>query len=176
MILLYTIKLKSKSLEIFKRFKILVEKENDKSIRILKTDGGGEYTSKDFEAFCTSQGVVHEVTAPYTPQHNELAERRNRTLLNMTRSMIKQKNLPHKFWGEAVTTAAYIINQCPTKKLNLKVPEEAWCGRNPNVKHFKVFGSLCYKHVLDARRSKLEGKSEFMILILISSYWCIQTI
>ncbi|MCI61454.1 copia-like retrotransposable element, partial [Trifolium medium] len=52
--------------------------------------------------------IVHEVTAPYTPQHNGLAERRNGTLLDMARSMIKQKNLPHKFWGEAVTTAAYI--------------------------------------------------------------------
>ena len=59
--------------------------------------------------------------------------------------MIKQKNFPHKFWAEAVTTAAYILNKCPTKTLNLKVPEEAWCGRKPNVKHFKVFGSLCYK-------------------------------
>ena len=83
----------------------------------------------------------------------------------MTRSMLKQKNLPHKFWGEAVTTAAYILNKCPTKKLSLKVPEEAWCGRKPRVKHFKVFGSLCYKHIPDARRSKLEDKSEIMILI-----------
>jgi len=89
MIWLHTIELKSEALEIFKRFKILVEKESDKSIKILRTDGGGEYTSKEFEAICTSQGVVHEVTVPYTPQHNGLAERRNMTLLNMTRSMIK---------------------------------------------------------------------------------------
>ena len=102
-----------------------MEKESEKSIKILRTYGGGEYTSKEFEAFCTNHGVVHEVTAPYTPQHNGPAERRNRTLLNMTRSMLKQKNLPHKFWGEAVTTTAYILNKCPTKKLKLKVPEEA---------------------------------------------------
>jgi len=89
MIWLYTIKLKSEALEIFKRFKILVEKESDKSIKILRTNGGGEYTSKEFEAFCTSQGIVQEVTAPYTPQHNGLTERRNKTMLNMTRSMIK---------------------------------------------------------------------------------------
>ena len=165
MIWLYTIKLKSEALEIFKRFKISVEKESDKSIRILRIDGGGEYTSKEFEGFCTSQGVVYEVTAPYTPQHNGLAERRNGTLLNMTRSRLKQKNLPHKFWGEAVTTATYILNKCPTKKLNLKVPEEAWCGRKPSVKHFKIFVSLCYKHIPDARRSKLEDKSVIMILI-----------
>jgi len=110
MIWLYTIKLKSEALEIFKRFKILVEKESDKSIKIVRTDGGGEYTSKEFEAFYTSQVVVHEVTALYTPQHNGLAERRIKTLLNMTRNMLKQKNLPHKFWGEAVTIVVYILN------------------------------------------------------------------
>lgn len=164
MLWLYTLKLKSEALDVFKRFKVLIEKESDKSIKILRTDGGGEYTSKDFEAFCTSQGIVHEVTAPYTPQHNGLAERRNRTLLDMARSMIKQKKLPHQFWGEAVTTAAYILNKCPTKKLE-KVPEEAWCGRKPSVQHLRVFGSLCYKHVPDVRRSKLEDKSEIMILI-----------
>ncbi|CAJ2667520.1 unnamed protein product [Trifolium pratense] len=164
MIWLYTLKLKSEALEVFKKFKVLIEKESEKSIKILRTDGGGEYTSREFENFCTNQGITHEVTAPYTPQHNGLAERRNRTLLDMARSMIKQKNLPHMFWGEAVLTAAYILNKCPTKKLKV-VPEEAWCGRKPSVKHLKVFGSLCYKHVPDARRTKLEDKSEIMILI-----------
>jgi transposase InsO family protein len=57
----------------------------------------GEYTYKEFEAFCINQGIVHEVITPYTIQHNGLGERRNRTLLDMTRSMIKQKNLSHKF-------------------------------------------------------------------------------
>jgi len=103
MIWLYTIKLKIGAIKIFKRFKILVEKESDKSIKVLRTYDGGKYTSKEFEAFCTSQGIAHEVTTPYTPQHNGLAERRNRTLLDMARSMIEQKSLPHKFQGEAVT-------------------------------------------------------------------------
>ncbi|KAK2398342.1 putative mitochondrial protein [Trifolium repens] len=164
MMWLFTIKFKSEALAVFKNLKVLIEKESEKSIKILRTDGGGEYTSNEFEDFCRSQGISHEVTAPYTPQHNGLAERRNRTLLNMARSMIKQKCLPHKFWGEAVTTAAYILNKCPTKKLKL-VPEEAWYGRKPSVKHLRVFGSLCYKHVPDARRTKLEDKSEIMILI-----------
>ncbi|KAK2355926.1 putative mitochondrial protein [Trifolium repens] len=164
MIWLFTIKLKSEALSVFKNLKILIEKESEKSIKILRTDGGGEYTSKDFEDFCKDEGITHEVTPPYTPQHNGLAERRNRTVLNMARSMIKQKSLPHKFWGEAVTTAAYILNKCPTKKLRM-VPEEAWCGRKPSVKHLRVFGSLCYKHVPDARRTKLKDKSEIMILI-----------
>ncbi|KAK2443673.1 putative mitochondrial protein [Trifolium repens] len=165
MIWLYTIKLKSEALEVFKMFKLLVEKESGKFIKILRTDGGGEYTSKDFESFCVSLGIKHEVTAPYTPQHNGLAERRNRTILDMARSMIKQKKMPHKFWGEAVNTAVYILNKCPTKRLKLKVLEEAWSGRKPNVKHLKVFGSIFYKHILDAKRGKLDDRSETMIFI-----------
>ena len=89
MIWLFTIKLKSEALSVFKNLKILIEKESEKSIKILRTDGGGEYTSKDFEDFCKNEGIAHEITSPYTPQHNGLAERRNGTLLNMARSMIK---------------------------------------------------------------------------------------
>jgi len=165
MLWLYTIKLNSETLEVFKKFKILTEKESGKSIKILRTDGGGEYTSKSFEELCSNEGISHEVTSPYTPQHNGLAERRNRTILDMARSMLKQKNMPHMFCGEAVSTATYILNKCPTKKLKNKVPEEAWSGRKPSVKHLKVFGSICYKHIPDARRSKLDDKSEKMILL-----------
>ncbi|GAU36721.1 hypothetical protein TSUD_318190 [Trifolium subterraneum] len=165
MIWLYHIKAKSEACEVFKRFKTLVEKQSDKSIKVLRTDGGGEYTSKEFENYCKDQGIIHEVTTPYTPQHNGLAERRNRSILDMARSMVKQKGLPHRFWGEAVSTAVYILNRSPTKKLIDKVPEEVWSKCKPSVTHFKVFGSLSYKHVPDARRKKLDDKSEPMVFV-----------
>jgi transposase InsO family protein len=111
MIWLYHIKTKSDAFEVFKKFKTLVEKQSDKSLKVLRTDGGGEYTSTEFENYCKEQGIIHEVTAPYTPQHNGLAERRNRSILDMARSMVKQKNLPKRFWGEAVATAVYILNR-----------------------------------------------------------------
>ncbi|CAJ2663346.1 unnamed protein product [Trifolium pratense] len=164
MIWLYHIKAKSDAFEVFKKFKTLVEKQSDKSIKVLRTDGGGEYTSKEFENYCKEQGIIHEITAPYTPQHNGLAERRNRTILDMARSMVKQKGLPHRFWGEAVSTAVYILNRCPTKCLD-KVPEAIWSGSIPSVKHLKVFGSLSYKHVPDAKRKKLDDKSEPVIFV-----------
>ncbi|GAU42392.1 hypothetical protein TSUD_296900 [Trifolium subterraneum] len=165
MIWLYHIKAKSEAFEVFKRFKTLVEKQSDKSIKVLRTDGGGEYTSKEFENYCKDQGIIHEVTAPYTPRHNGLAERRNRSILDMARSMVKQKGLPHRFWGEAVSTVVYILNRSPTKKLIDKVPEEVWSKCKPSVTHFKVFGSLSYKHVPDARRKKLDDKSEPMVFV-----------
>jgi len=73
--------------------------------------------------------------------------------------------MPHMFWGEAFNTATYILNKCPTKKLKNKVPEEAWSGRKLSVKHLKVFGSICYKHIPDTKRSKLDDKSEKIILL-----------
>ncbi|GAU46965.1 hypothetical protein TSUD_143070 [Trifolium subterraneum] len=161
MIWLYHIKAKSEAFEVFKRFKTLVEKQSDKSIKVLRTYGGGEYTSKEFENYCKDQGIIHEVTAPYTPQHNGLAERRNRSILDMARSMVKQKGLQHRFWGEAV----YILNKSPTKKLIDEVPEDVWSKCKPSVTHFKVFGSLSYTHVPDARRKKLDDKSEPMVFV-----------
>lgn len=82
-----------------------------------------------------------------------MAERKNRTLLNMVRSMLKSKNMPKTWWGEAVNTAAYIINRSPTKKMENVTPEEAWTGVKPNVAHFRVFGSVCYRHVPDQLRT-----------------------
>jgi len=161
---LYLIKVKSEAFDMFQKFKVLVEKHSGKSIKVLRNDGGGEYTSKVFEKFCEDNGIVHEVIAPYTPQHNGLAERRSRSLLDMTRSMLKMKKMPNTFWGEAVRTATYILNRCPTKKLD-QIPEEIWTGSKQSAKHLKVFGSLCYMHILDAKRRKLGDKSEPMILV-----------
>ena len=76
---------------------------------------------------------MHEVTAPYTPKHNGIVEKRNRIILNMVRCMLKQKNLSHSFWGEAAMTAAHVLNRCPTKRLNSVVPEEAWSSSKPSV-------------------------------------------
>ncbi|PNX56430.1 retrotransposon protein [Trifolium pratense] len=95
-------------------------------MKVLRTDGGGEYNSNEFKAYCTEKGIMHEMTAPYTPQHNGLVERRNMTLLNMARCMLKSKGLPKCYWGEAVNTAAYVLNMCPTKRLKDNTLEELW--------------------------------------------------
>ena len=162
---LYLIKAKSEVPSVFKEFKVLSENQSEKSIKIIRIDGGGEYTSNDFESFCTHHGIIHEITAPYTPQHNGLAERRNMTVMNMARCMLKEKHLPSDFWGEVVSITAYILNKCPTKKLKDRVLEEVWTQRKPTVKHLRVFGSLCFKHVPDERRKKLQDTSVPMILV-----------
>ena len=162
---IYLIKQKSEVFNIFKKFKLLSEKQSDKVIKVLRTDGGGEYNSHEFQVFCDEEGIIHEVTSSYTPQHNGVAERRNRTILNMARSMMKRKGMPHYFWGEATFTAVYILNRCPTKRLQGYTPEEAWSEKKPSVSHFRIFGSLCFRHVPEQNRKKLDDKAEPMILI-----------
>lgn len=133
-------------------------------MKILRTDGGGEYTSNEFEKFGEDNGIQHEVTAPYTPQHNGLVERRNITVLDMARGMLKEK-FPHTLWGEAVSSSVYVLNKYPTKRMNYIVPEERWTGKKPSVKHLRVFGALCYNHVQDQRRTKFQDKSKEMVLV-----------
>ena len=108
----YLIKKKSEVIEVFSKFKSMVERQSGRKLKVLRTDGGGEYVSKDFDMLCEKEGILHEVVPPYTPQQNGIAERKNRTIMNMVRSMLKGKNLPKEFWGEAVSTATYILNRC----------------------------------------------------------------
>jgi len=79
--------------------------------------------------------------------------------------MLKQRSMPNSLWGEAVTTAAYVLNRCPTKILKNKVLEEVCSGNKPSVNHLRVFRSVCYKHVPDARRKKLDDKCEAIVLV-----------
>ncbi|GAU51473.1 hypothetical protein TSUD_95880 [Trifolium subterraneum] len=157
---IYMIEKKSEVFTRFKKFKLQVERESECSIKKLRTDGGGEYTSNEFAKFCEQEGIIHDITAPYTPQHNGIAERKNRSIMNMARSMLKGKGMPNRFWAEAAATSVYIINRCPTKKLLDKTPYEAWTGAKPSVGHFKVFGSLCFRHVPEQlRRKRQDGQS-----------------
>ncbi|XP_050893510.1 uncharacterized protein LOC127100401 [Lathyrus oleraceus] len=110
----------------FKKFRIKSENHSGQKLKIFRTDGRGEYNSTEFRKFCEENGIEHEVTTSYIPQHDGLAERRNRTLLDLIRSMVKEKKLPHTLWGEVVATTAYVLNGCPTKKLKEIVPLDKW--------------------------------------------------
>ena len=161
----YLLKVKSEVFENLKKFTAITEKQSGKKLKIIRKDGGGDFNSREIEAFCTDKGILHEVTAPYTPQHNGVVERRNRTIMNMVRSMLRGKNLPKALWGEAVVTTTYVLNRCPTQQLKNQVLEAVWSRKTPFMKHMRVFGSTCYRHILDQTRKKLDDKSEHMIFV-----------
>ena len=120
----YFLKEKSEAFETFRRFKAEIEKSTGEKIRGLRSDRGGEYLSRSFIKYCEEQGIRRYLTAPYTPQQNGVAERKNRTIMAMVRSMLKTKNMPKEFWAVAVQCAVYIQNRCPHIALEMKTPQE----------------------------------------------------
>ena len=97
-----------------------------------------------------------------TPQQNGVAERRNRTLLDMVRSMMSHATLPISFWGYALETAAYILNLVPSKSVP-RTPQEMWTGRKPSLSHIHIWG--CPAYVLNDKANKLEPRSEMCYFI-----------
>ena len=161
----YFLREKSEAFAKFKEFKVYVEKHSGFNLKTLRSDRGGEFTSNEFDKFCKIHGVKRQLTASYTPQQNGIAERKNRTIFEMARSMLKAKNLPKNFWAEAVACAVFVLNRCPTRSVLGRTPEEAWSGNKPDVSFLRVFGCVAYPHIPDERRKKLDDKSEKCIFI-----------
>eukprot|EP00253_Pinus_taeda_P033405 PITA_33405 len=113
----FLLKQKSEVFECFRQYEALVEKQSGHYIKVLRTDRGGEYISNDFLRFCREHGIHKQFTTRYTLQQNGVAERNNRTIMEMARSMLKAKHLPNDYWVEAVAYATYILNRCPTKSV-----------------------------------------------------------
>ncbi|KAJ9541549.1 hypothetical protein OSB04_028055 [Centaurea solstitialis] len=110
----YLMRHKSESFERFKEFQNEVQNQLGRKIKFLRSDRGGEYLSDEFDNHLMECGIVSQLTPPYTPQMNGVSERRNRTLLDMVRSMMCHSTLPMSFWGHALETAAHILNRAPT--------------------------------------------------------------
>ena len=155
----YMLKTKDQVFECFRNWKALVKKQTRHKLKMLRTDNGGEYTSRQFEQYLKSEGIRHEKTVPKTPEQNGVSERLNRTLVEAARSMLLDANLAKAYWAEAVNTAAYLKNRSPTKALQGKTPFEAWYGKKPNVEHLKVFGCKAYAHIPKDERHKFDSKA-----------------
>lgn len=93
---------KGEAFDRFRKFKAIIEQETGMSIKTFRTDRGGEFTLTEFNAYCEKSGIQRHLTAPYSPQQNGVVERRNRTILEMTRSVLKHMRVPNYMWGEAV--------------------------------------------------------------------------
>ena len=122
----------------FKIFKAFVERQSGRQIKMVCNDGRGEYKSNEFKRHYEELGLQHNITCHYTPQHNGVAERKNKTIMGMARCMLKAKGMPNYFWTETVTCAVYLINRSPTQSVSNTTPIEAWSGFKPNVQHLKL--------------------------------------
>lgn len=117
----------------------------------MRSDRGGEYINS---SYFESTGIIHETTAPYTPQQNGIAERKNRTLTQMVNAMFSNSGLGQGYWGEALLTACHILNRVPTKRIQ-KTPYELWKNKKPNLNYLKVWGCRAVVRVPEPKKRKL---------------------
>ena len=165
---LYLIHEKSQSVDVFKAYKAEVENQLSKRIKGVKSDRGGEYYGRydgsgeqrpgPFAKFLEECGIVPQYTMQGSPSMNGVAERRNRTLKDMVRSMISHSTLPESLWGEALKTAAYILNRVPTKAA-AKTPYELWTGKKPSLKHFHIWGCPAEARPYRPNEKKLDSRT-----------------
>ncbi|KAL0425546.1 UNVERIFIED_CONTAM: Retrovirus-related Pol polyprotein from transposon TNT 1-94 [Sesamum radiatum] len=97
----YFMREKSEVFKVFKKFKNLVEKQSGRSIKVLRSDRGKEYNNSEFDKFCEEEGIEHQTTVSYNPQQNGVSERKNRTVMEMARSMLQEKTLAKSFLGRS---------------------------------------------------------------------------
>jgi hypothetical protein len=137
-----------------------IQNEKGYTINNVRSDRGREFDNQDIELYCDQNGFGHNFSAPRTPQQNGVVERKNRSLQEMSRTMLNEHNLPQYFWAEAVNTACYVINRTIIRNTLNKTPYELWNNRKPNIGYFKVFGCKCF--VLNDRDNlgKFDAKSD----------------
>lgn len=155
----YLLKSKSETFNAFKKFHAFVTTQKSTKLKCLRSDNGGEYVSAEFQRFCDENGIKRELTAPYNPSSNGVAERYNRTLCERVRCMLSTANLSQEFWGEALKTAVHICNRSPNSTLKNDIPEEVWSGKPASYDHLRVFGCEAFVHVRNDLRTKLDMKS-----------------
>ncbi|KAG8482637.1 hypothetical protein CXB51_024435 [Gossypium anomalum] len=153
---IFFLKQKSDVFEAFGKFKAMVENQAGCRIKTLRIDNGAEYLFDRFKRLCEQAGIHHQLTTVYTLQQNGVCERKNRTVMDMSRCLPFQSKLPNSFWAEAINSSVYLLNRLPTHAVKDKTPFEAWHGLKPSVSHLKVFGCVCYVLVPAERMTKLE--------------------
>lgn len=136
-------------------------------MKAFASDGGGEFTSHQMEAEFKRLGIIHETTAPYTPEQDGVAERMNETLVTRATTILIDSRLPRKFWNFALSAAAYTINRTPTSSQNFRIPHKKLFDRPVNVHHMHQFGCRAYPLIPKEKRHKQKfgNKAERCVFI-----------
>ena len=142
----------------------MFETQTERRIKAARSDNGGEYMSNILREYFKEKGIDHQTTMAYSPQSNGKAERLNRTLMEKTRAMLSEANLPESLWGEAITTANYLRNRSPTANKD-RTPWELFFGKKPDLSNLRPFGCEAFVHIPKKKRSKLGDTAEKGIMV-----------
>jgi hypothetical protein len=156
---LYLLKHKSDVFIVFKDLCAFIKNKFGNTIKVLRSDNGTEYVNQEFEQFLAMNGIEHQTTCVNTPEQNGVAERKNRHLLEVARSLMFTMNVPKFLWGEAVKIATYLINRMSLRVLDNKSPAELLLKSNDFVVPPKVFGCVCFVHDYRNNVGKLDPRA-----------------
>ncbi|KAK1663429.1 hypothetical protein QYE76_051588 [Lolium multiflorum] len=155
----YFLKRKHETQQIFIDFATEVQRQHNLLIMAIRSDNGSEFKNYTLNDFLSDEGIRHQYSAAYTPQQNGVAERKNRTLMDMARSMMVEYKSRYNFWAEAISTACHSSNRLYLRKGLNKTPYEILTGNKPNISYFKVFGCKCFYKIKGVRLSKFAPKA-----------------
>jgi hypothetical protein len=148
---------------IFVHFHTFLVTQFSATLRIFQSDGGGEYISTNFKNYLHTKGIVHQMSCPYTPEQNGLAERKHRHIVETAVTLLQTAHLPHKFWFHACATSIYLINRLPCQLLRLKSPFFLLYGSSPVIHHLCIFGCACFPLLRPYNSNKLQPKTSTCI-------------
>jgi hypothetical protein len=151
---------KSDMFATFKSFVKGIHNEFETTIKRVRSDNGSEFKNTRIDELCDDFRIRHQFLVKYTPQLNDLIERKNRTLIDMARSMLSEYNVSQSFWTKAINMACYYSNRLYCHPLKEKTPYELFNGRKPNITYFQVFGCKCYISKKGTRLSKFDKKCD----------------
>src|SRR3954468_23068268 len=155
----YFFMLKSETQQTVIDFANEVQRQHNVPILAIRSDNGSEFKNNTLNEFLSEEGIRHQYSAAYTPQQNGVAERKNRTLMDMERSMLAEFKSPYNFGAEAISTAFHSSNRLYLRKILDKTPYEILTGNKPNIAYFRVFGCKCFFLIKGVRLSKFESKA-----------------
>lgn len=154
---MYFLRSKSEIFSVFKSFFAYIETQFSTGIKVLRSDSGGEYMSHEFHDFLQQKCIVSHRSCPYTPQQNRVAERKNRHLLDITRTLLLESSVPSKLWIEALSTAIYLINQLSSQVLNFDSPYYHLHHKSFSYHDLHTFGCVCFINLPSHERHKLSA-------------------
>jgi hypothetical protein len=144
---LYLLQNKSDAFTSYKDYEAWCDTHLDACVKILHSDRGGEYLGKEFTLYLKSKGMAQKLTVHDTPQHNCVAERHNRTIVERIHALLHSSGLPKTLWGEAARHVVWLLNRTSTKAVNGKTPYEAVFGKKPDLWHVREWGEKVWVHV-----------------------------
>ncbi|CDF39892.1 unnamed protein product [Chondrus crispus] len=165
-VVVYTMRYKSEAFAKYKLYEKLAQTHTGRKVKVLRTDRGGEYLSTEFKSHLDLNGTQHQLTTAYTPEQNGVAERLNRTLIDLVHSMLSHKQVSKRFWAEALATSVYVRNRVTSRTLPVNAtPHHIWMNSTPNVGHLRVFGSKCWYTLpkLELRKLDLRAREAMFL-------------